>query len=105
MKHIKKRTTKKADTEFEDLDAYAKSISLETLRPLTIENRRKWDSARKGGRPRKSASERAVAVQVTLAPKLLEEIDAYADRTGKSRSELIAEGLRKVLPRARKRAS
>ena len=100
-----KRSTKKTEAEFDALDAYAKSITLDTLRPMSPDNRRKWEAARKGGRPRKAASERAVAVQVTLAPKLLQEVDALADRTGKSRSQLIAEGLRKVLPRTRKRAS
>ena len=106
MKKSNVKVTKKADAEFEAIDAFARSVTLESLRPLSGENRRKWEAARRGGgRPRKPASERAVAVQITLTPTLLEEVDAFADHTGNSRSQLIAQGLRKVLPRVQKKAS
>jgi len=100
------KQTKPADKEFEELERLARSVSPRTMRPLTAKDRVLWEWAKRSkGRPRKSADERSVPVQITLEPKLLYQVDALADRTGKSRSQLIADGLRTVLRRERRKAS
>ena len=73
---------------------------------MSKKNQQLWAAANSAHRSaRKTAAGRAVAVQVNLAPKLLRELDDMADRTGKSRSQVIVEGLRTVLHRERKKAS
>ncbi|MGA2499924.1 MAG: ribbon-helix-helix domain-containing protein [Tepidisphaeraceae bacterium] len=104
-----KRTTPKAlaasDPEFAALDRLAHSVSIKTMKPLSPHNRIWWESARRGpGRPRKPANERAVSIQITMDPKLLNDVDNVADQTGKSRSELIATGLQSVLRSHRRKA-
>jgi hypothetical protein len=101
-----KRSGAHSDAEFEELDTLARTTTIESLRPLSPKNRRLWQRATRGrGRPRKSSADRSVPVQVTLEPLLLQEVDHLADQTGKSRSQLIAEGLRSILRRERRKAS
>ena len=101
-----KKTKSSKDREFEELDRLARSVSPATMRPLTAKERVLWEwDKRSKGRPRKPADERSVPVQITLAPRLLHEVDELADRTGKSRSQLIADGLKTVLQRERRKAS
>ena len=52
MKKTARKQTSKADEEFDALDAFAKAIALESLRPLSSGNHRKWEAAQRGrGRP------------------------------------------------------
>lgn len=104
-----KRATPKAlaasDPEFAALERLAQSVSLKSMKPLSPQNQMWWESARRGpGRPRKPANQRAVSIQITMDPKLLNDVDDVADQTGKSRSELIATGLRSVLRSHRRKA-
>lgn len=91
---MKTRTTKKTDeNDFEALDRLARSITPEKLRPLTPEQRRRWESAKRG-RPRKAPASRAVPTLITVEPKLLKQVDAYAKKEGMSRSRLFSEAVR-----------
>ena len=96
----------KRDQEFEALDRLAKNLKFEDTRPLSPRGKLLWEMAKRSkGRPRKRLDERSVPVQITLEPKLLRDVDELAGRTGKSRSELIATGLKLVLVRERRKAS
>lgn len=88
------RTTKKTDeNDFEALDKLAHSITPEKLRPLSPEMRRRWEAAKRG-RPRKAPGTKAVPTLITVEPKLLKKVDAYAKRVGMSRSQLFSEAVR-----------
>jgi len=75
------------------LDRLAHSITPEKMRPLSAEQRRRWEAAKRG-RPRKAAGTKAVPTLITVEPKLLKKIDAYAKKEGISRSQLFSEAVR-----------
>lgn len=100
----KSRSKPKPDQP-DELDRIARSLTPAQMRPLGPKDKLLWQWAKRGrGRPRKPANQRAVAVQITVDPMLLQHVDSLADQTGKSRSQLIAEALRAQL-RRRKKAS
>src|SRR5688500_7155990 len=104
----KQRTKRqsKPDKASEELDRLAHSITFENTRPPSHQAKLlRQVGQRAKGRPRKSSDERSVPVQITLQPKLLRDVDELADRTGKSRSQLIADGLKYVLQKQRRKAS
>ena len=90
---MKKRVTIDED-DFESLDRLAHEITLEKTRPMSPAMRRRWEDAKRG-RPRKVPGTKAVPTLITVEPKLLKLADAYAKRTGISRSQLFAEAVRK----------
>jgi hypothetical protein len=75
-------------------------IRFEETRELTSAEKAMWEQARRGpGRPRKAPGEKAARVLVTIAPDLLAQADAYAQRHDISRAELFARGLVTILAR------
>ncbi len=87
----KKPTTDEND--FEALDRLAHSITLENTRPLNKSERERWERAKRG-RPTKSPASKAVPTMITVEPKLLKQVDAYAKKEGMSRSRLFSEAVR-----------
>jgi hypothetical protein len=68
----------------------------EESRPLSPKGKALWDLAkRRRGRPKLGTG--AVRVLVTLDPRLLERVDAYAKEENLKRSQLIARALEKEL--------
>jgi hypothetical protein len=90
----KKQKHKIDENDFEALDKLAHSITPEKLRPLTPAERRRWEEAKRAGRPRKSPGAKAVPTLITVEPKLLQRVDAYAKKAGMSRSQLFSEAVR-----------
>ena len=88
------------ENDFEALDKLARSITFEDTRPLSKRQRRMWEGAKRG-RPRKPESAKAVPTLITVDPKLLKKIDAYAKRQGISRSQLFAQAVTAKLKLAR----
>ncbi len=88
-----KKTPKTSEHDFEALDKLARSITLEKLRPLTPELRRRWEQAKRG-RPTKAPGTKAVPTMITIEPTLLKQVDAYVKKAGISRSQLFAEAVR-----------
>jgi hypothetical protein len=71
----------------------AKGTDYKDTRPLSGKEKSLWEAAKRGrGRPKKMPGHKAVAVQVTFEPRLLEKIDAYAAARKMSRAELLARG-------------
>ena len=66
------------------------------FKPLTEGDRKLHRRAR--GRPKVGRG--AKRVMITVEMGLLKEADDYAKRIGMSRSELVASGIRSVLPKA-----
>jgi hypothetical protein len=73
---------------------FERGLPFEAGRPLSPENQAKWDRARRG-RPR--VGKGAVRVFISVEAGLLEKADAFAQKRGVTRSQLIAQGLRKVI--------
>jgi hypothetical protein len=96
MAKKKKQQQHTDENDFEALDRLAHSITLDKLRPLTPEQRRQWEAAKRG-RPRKAPGTKAVPTMITVEPKLLRKIDAYAKKAGMSRSQLFADAVRQKL--------
>jgi hypothetical protein len=90
------KNKKTDDNDFDALDRLARGITPEKLRPLTPEQRRQWESAKRG-RPRKPAGTKAVPTLITVEPRLLRQADAYAKKAGMSRSQLFADAVRRRL--------
>ena len=87
--------TKKAKTDendFEALDRLAHGITPENFRPLTSEQRGLCEAARRG-RPKKPPGTKAVPTLITVDPRLLRRVDAYAKQVGISRSQLFSEAV------------
>ena len=95
-----RRSPQTSEHDFEALDKLARSITLEKLRPLTPELRRRWAEAKRG-RPKKPAGTKAVPTLITVEPTLLRRIDAYAKKAGISRSQLFAEAVRERIGASR----
>ena len=91
---MKQKKTNQND--FDALDRLARGITPEKLRPLTPEQRRRWQSAKRG-RPRKAPGTKAVPTLITVEPRLLRRADSYAKKAGMSRSQLFADAVRRRL--------
>jgi hypothetical protein len=94
---MKPKTTEEND--FNALDRLAHGITPQKLRPLTPEQRQRWESAKRG-RPRKAPGTKAVPTLITVEPRLLRQADAYAKKAGLSRSQLFADAVRRRLAAA-----
>ncbi len=68
------------------------------FKPTTTADRRMHKQARGRGRPK--VGHGAKRVMITVEKGLLKAADDYAKRIGMSRSELVANGIRSVLPKA-----
>lgn len=94
----KKLTTDEND--FEALERLARRITLEKLRPLTPEQRRRWEAAKRarpGKADGKAPGGRGVPTLITVEPKLLRRVDAYARKAGLSRSQLFTDAVRRQI--------
>ena len=87
------KKTKISENDFAALDRVARSITPEKLRPLTAEQRGRWEAAKRG-RPKKPPGTKAVPTLITVEPQLLRCADAYAKGAGLSRSQLFSDALR-----------
>jgi hypothetical protein len=86
---------KKTDeNDFDGLERLARGITPDKLRPLTPEQRRRWETAKRG-RPKKAPGTKAVPTLITVEPKLLRRVDAYAKKAGMSRSQLFSDSVRR----------
>lgn len=90
------KSTKTNEDDFEGLDRLAHRISPETLKPMTADQRRRWEAAKRG-RPKKAVGTKAIPTLITVEPKLLKQADAYAKKTGVSRSQLFADAVRRLV--------
>ena len=93
---MKAKSSKTNENDFEALDRLARGITPEKLKPLTADQRRRWEAAKRG-RPRKPAGTKAIPTLITVEPKLLKKADAYAKKTGVSRSQLFADAVRRLV--------
>jgi hypothetical protein len=76
--------------------AFDKEMIVEKSRPLTVGERKAWETARrKPGRPRRGGGVKVISVSVERG--LLARSDALARELGVSRAALIERGLRAVL--------
>lgn len=93
---VAKKQPKIDENDFEALDRLARSVTLESLRPLSPAMRRRWEAAKRAGRgrPRKPEGAKAVPTLITVDPELLKKIDAYAKKNGISRSQLFAQSVK-----------
>ncbi|HZL38418.1 MAG TPA: hypothetical protein VFC78_24100 [Tepidisphaeraceae bacterium] len=80
------------ENDFQALDRVARGITAEKLRPLTSEQRRRWEAAKRG-RVKKTRSADAVPTLIAVAPRLLRRVDAYAKKAGVSRSQVFSEAV------------
>ena len=85
-------------------DAYDRPKSGVSHRAPTKSELAKLAKARRVGRPRKPASEKAVKVNVSFRPDLLREADVYAKKIGTTRAGLIETALEATLKSARRTA-
>lgn len=70
--------------------------------PLTPENRRLWESIKRGrGRPK--VGKGAKVVSVSIERELLARTDKAAKKAGISRAKLVADGLERVLKEIEKK--
>jgi len=100
---IRTARTKAAATPDEDdfaaLDAWAQNLKFEDGRPLNAADRREEGLARSVGRPPKPDSAKSKRVMISMAPGLIKAAGAYAKRTGRTLSGLIAESLTEKIKR------
>jgi hypothetical protein len=88
-----------ADELAEATKKYDREFVADEGRPLTASERKTFEAARRqaAGRSRKGkASEK---INITIERGLLQRADGLSVKSGKSRSELIADGLRLLLGR------
>src|SRR5439155_14168055 len=83
----------KATREFD------REVDLTHTRPLSSENRKWWNRARRAGRPK--VGKGAQPILITMEKGLLEQADAYAKKHHINRSQLVAMGIQSLI---RKRA-
>jgi hypothetical protein len=76
---------------------FDREIDLSETRPLSPENRKWWNKARKGGRPRVGKGSKPILI--TMEQGLLDQADAYAKKLGMNRSQLFAKGIESLLSR------
>jgi hypothetical protein len=80
-------------------EGYNREIPLSETRPLTAAERKRWEKAKKRmGRPKVGRGAKVISLSVERG--LLERADAYAQRTGMSRAQLVARGLENILAAA-----
>lgn len=74
-----------------DLARFERGISFNRTRPMSPRNKALWELVRRGpGRPRKAEEEKASRFLVSMDPRLLELVDAFAADRRLDRSKLIA---------------
>jgi hypothetical protein len=88
------------ENDYDALDRLAKSITPDKLRPLTHQQQGRWEAAKRG-RPKKPPGTKAVPTLITVEPKLLRSADAFAKKTGLSRSQLFSDALRRMIEPAK----
>ena len=81
------------ENDFESLDRFARNLTLENTRPLNSRERQMWELAKRG-RPKKAPGTKAIPTLITVEPKLLRRVDAYARKAGISRSQLFSDAVR-----------
>lgn len=91
---MENRKTKTDENDFEALDRLARGITPAALRPLTPEQRDRWEAVRRG-RPKKPPGTKAVPTLITVELQLLRRADAYAKKAGLSRSQLFSDAIRR----------
>ena len=91
---MKPKRMKTDENDFDALDRLAHEITPEKLRPLTPEQHRRWQAAKRG-RPKKAPGTKAVPTLITVEPHLLRRVDAYAKQAGVSRSQLFSDAVRR----------
>ena len=94
------KKNKTNENDFDGLERLAKSITPDKLRPLTPRQQGQWEAAKRG-RPRKLPGTKAVPTLITVEPKLLRSADAFAKKTGLSRSQLFSNALRRLIEPAK----
>src|SRR5688572_8837129 len=62
----------------EATEEFDREFVADTFAPMTPAQRRQWNRAKKPGRPRKPADQKAVRVLITMDPMLLGLLDAAA---------------------------
>jgi hypothetical protein len=96
---MRKKEPKIDENDPKAMDQLARSISPESMRPLSPQMRRRWEAAKRG-RPRKAPGTKAVPTLITIDPKLLKLIDAQAKKRNVSRSQFFADAARRRLKSA-----
>jgi hypothetical protein len=87
-KHFLKMTKDERDAEAKSLE---KGIPIKDTRPLSKHSQVLWGLAKRGpGRPPKLASEKAKRILISIEPKLLIAIEAFASANDLDRSKLFA---------------
>jgi predicted transcriptional regulator len=89
MKRTKPYTQMTAD-ELADATKQYDAMVIDKTKPLSARERRLWNQAKRGrGRPKIGAG--CKKISISLEKDLLEKADVLAQKTGRNRSELIAE--------------
>jgi hypothetical protein len=87
-KNFFKMTRSERDAEAKK---WEKGISFDETRPMSKRSKALWALAKRGrGRPRKPADQKVVRVLISLEPRLLEHIEAFASSKGLDRSKLFS---------------
>lgn len=77
---------------WQEIDSKSHAQLLAESRPLNTEERRRFAKFKKGlGRPK--TGEGSKAINITVEKALLRRADAYAQKLGISRAQLVAKGL------------
>lgn len=96
-KSIWNATAAERDAAVADLEAF----DPHKAKPLSKRGRVLWKAATRGrGRPRKPAGEKTRRVVISVEPRLLKRMDAFAKSHGLDRSKLIAKGVENVMATA-----
>lgn len=93
-----KRVRTAQEREFAKIDAMAKVLNLEDLRPMSAAQSRAWREARNQSRGKRVS--RPVATLIALDEKLLKKLDKSARDAGVSRSRYVADSLRRRMGKA-----
>jgi hypothetical protein len=87
-KNFFQMTAKERDREAKQLE---RGISFEETRPLSKRSQSLWELAKRGrGRPRKPEGQKARRILISIEPKLLADIEAFASANALDRSKLFA---------------
>ena len=87
------------ETNFPELDVWAKNLKLHDGRSLAAAERHEERLARSVGRPPKPEAVKAKRVMISMTPDLIRAAGTYAKRTGRTLSGLIAESLMEKIKR------
>jgi transposase len=86
-KDFLKMTAVERDQEAKRLE---RGISFKDTRPLSKRSQTLWALAKRGrGRPRKAEGEKAQRILISIEPKLLADIEAFASANALDRSKLF----------------